>query len=355
MVNFSLMLLRSLPLPISVDKDNFEYSRGVTALIAFAALMGVAEPRLPHQAQIADGLALLALITMATRLRRMPLAWMAYLGWALSVAALRHDAGKLLGVAELACLAALAASLDEDEREKVVRAWVLGAAVLACVALLVSGLSLLGVSNEWTSGGGEMAWQFRPKGLARSTNLLASLCLVPFLVAWHERRRGLTLLFGALLLLSLSRTLLAAAVGIVLLERPRWKWLIAPLALAAVASMYVDIHGAAPGIRWRIASSALQTIAQHPLFGVEGAPASAGWPGAADPPLPWDAHSTLLDVAATLGLPALFAFAALLLTSLRRARGLLAIALVAMLFDAMTIDVEDFRHFWLLLGLVLAF
>jgi hypothetical protein len=323
------------------------------SLIAFAALMGVAEPSLPHQAQIADGLALLALLTMATRLRSTRLSWVAaiYLGWALLA---RGFGWKILGVAELVCLAALAASLDEDERQRVVRAWIVGAAALAAVALIMSGLSLLGVSNEWISGGGEMAWQFRPKGLARSTNLLASLCLVPFLISWHERRKMLTLLFGAVLLLSLSRTLLAAAVGLVLLERPRWKWLIVPLAMAALASMYIDIHGAGPGIRWRIAESALRTIAQHPLFGVAGAPASAGWPGAADPPLAWDAHSTPLDVAATLGLPALFAFAALLWTSLRRARGLLAIAMVAMLFDAMTIDVEDFRHFWLLLGLALA-
>jgi hypothetical protein len=334
----------------------------VNALVLFAALMGVAEPALPHHAQLADALVPLALLWMLRRLPRPAGAWAAaaaYLAWAALSAAI-HAAGgwKILGVAELACLAVLAASLDEDERARVVRAWVLGAAALAGVALLVSSLSAAGVDTPWAAGGGELGWSFRPKGLAASTNLLASLCLVPLLVAAAERRWGLAALFGVVLLLAASRTILAAGVGLALLWRPRgWKWLIGALIGTSLASMYVDIHGAGgPGIRWRIAASALQTALHHPLVGVgpTARPAMAGWPGAGDPALSWDAHSTPPDVAATLGLPALLALALVFRRSLRRAEGVLAVALWATLFDALTLDVEDFRHLWLLLGLAMA-
>jgi hypothetical protein len=208
--------------------------------------------------------------------------------------------------------------------------------------------------TPWTAGGGELAWSFRPKGLARSTNMLASLCLLPFLVAAAERRWYLMALFGGTLLL--SRTALAGALGLVLLWKPR-RILIIALIAAALASIYVDVHGGfGPGIRWRIAESALRTIADHPLFGVgpSALPATAGWPGPQDAALAWHAHSTPLDIAATLGLPALLAFAVLVVGGLRRADGLMRILLWATVFDALTVDVENFRHVWLLMGLVTA-
>jgi hypothetical protein len=90
-------------------------------------------------------------------------------------------------------------------------------------------------------------------------------------------------------------------------------------------------------------------------------PPRAAWPTANDPPIEWDAHSTALDIAATRGLPALLAFAALFAVALRGAfqravtpTGLaLLAALSATAFDALTIDIEDMRHVWLLCGLVL--
>ena len=76
------------------------------------------------------------------------------------------------------------------------------------------------------SGGGELAWSFRPKGLARSTNMLASLCLVPFLVCAAERRWWLVVLFGATMLLFASafaayataRALVGSSVPLVTLQ-----------------------------------------------------------------------------------------------------------------------------------------
>jgi hypothetical protein len=92
---------------------------------------------------------------------------------------------------------------------------------------------------------------------------------------------------------------------------------------------------------------------------------SCSWrwpPTAADPPLAWDAHSTPLDLAATLGWPAALAFAAVLALALRgalarprdRLQLALACALAATCLDALTVSVEDFRHVWLLCGLALA-
>jgi O-antigen ligase len=235
--------------------------------------------------------------------------------------------------------------------------------VVAVAALVVSSLSGAGIDTRWTAGGGELGWRFRAKGPAGSTGLLAELCLVPFVVAVAERRRKLAALFGAVIALSVTRTILAALVALLVLERPRaWKPLVALLGLAALASIYVDIHQlGTPGIRWRIAASAASTALHHPILGVgpNAPPAWAAWPGPRDPVGPWDAHSTVLDLAATLGLPALLAFAALVIVALAGVAedpltAALQVALWATVFDAVTIDVEDFRHVWLLLGLVTA-
>jgi hypothetical protein len=303
----------------------------------FAALMGVGEPRLLHGAILADALVPLLVILYV---RSIPRGWpfvVAYVAWA-------AFAGfwKFAGVLELACIWAIAA--NAGDRERVMRAWILGAAVLSVVAIVSS---LSGVS----SGGGELGWGFRVKGLARSTNMLASLCLIPLLVTAREKLWPLFALFALTIALAVSRTALAAAFGLVLLWKPRgWKLLAAGLVAAAIASIYVNVHGAGPGIRWLIGRSALENIFAHPLFGSRPA-ATAVW--ADGQVYNWDAHSTVLDVAATMGIPALIFFAGVIAVTLRRAEGLRKILLWAMLFDAMTIDVEDFRHFWLLLGLAL--
>src|SRR5262249_18598412 len=158
---------------------------------------------------ICDAFALLALLALLRRASR-PNVWGAlYVGWALASAYVYGAGGwKGLGSCELACLFVLAGTLDEEERRRGGRAWGLGAAggagVLAVVGGAVGGLGAAGVETSWTAGGGELAWSFRPKGLARSTNLLASLCLLPFLVAAAERRWWLMALFGATMLLSRS-------------------------------------------------------------------------------------------------------------------------------------------------------
>ena len=106
-----------------------------------------------------------------------------------------------------------------------------------------------------------------------------------------------------------------------------------------------------PSVRLEAATSSLATLAAHPLFG-SGVGSSPGHRGA----LAFDAHLTPLNVAATLGLPAL-AGLALLVLGLWRARARPTdLALWGMLaglgLDALGQDVEDFRHVWVALGLV---
>ena len=106
----------------------------------------------------------------------------------------------------------------------------------------------------------------------------------------------------------------------------------------------------APSPRLLAAASSLETLGSHPLLG-SGPGSLPGRRGGE----PFDAHLTPLNVAATLGLPALAALV-LLVAALWRERarptdrttwGLLA----ALALDGLGQDVEDFRHVWIALGL----
>ena len=107
-------------------------------------------------------------------------------------------------------------------------------------------------------------------------------------------------------------------------------------------------HG--PSVRLQSVTSSFETLLLHPLFG-SGIGSSPGRRGS----LPFDAHFTPLNVAATLGLPAL-AGLVVLVACLWRARarptdralwGMLA----GMALDGIGEDIEDFRHLWVALGL----
>jgi hypothetical protein len=70
---------------------------------------------------------------------------------------------------------------------------------------------------------------------------------------------------------------------------------------------------------------------------------------------PFDSHLTPLNIAATLGLPALVAFSSLIaLLWRRRSRPTdLAIwgGLAGLALDGLAQDIEDFRHLWVMIGL----
>jgi len=355
------------------------------ALLAFVALMAVDVPRPFASVTFADLAMLLATVAWGVQwiARSVELPSGAVLPCALgylacaAASAIAHRSGgwKVIGLCELTAVLVVTSSLTEDEafRRRVVRVWCVAAAGLCVVGLGVAGLALAGVDpSPLYAGGGELSLAIRPAGLCRS-GMLAEVALVPLVVLlldgerWFARtpRRILLAILATATALTLTRTLLAVAVGLLVahgLRSRRWALPAVGIALLvgfAFASVRLDVHGAGePGIRWRIARSALDNAAAHPLIGLGpgASPAEAGWPHATDPPVVWDAHSTVLDIAATLGLPALLAFLALLVVILRAPTSELALraALFATFFDALTIDVEDFRHVWLLFGLLCA-
>jgi hypothetical protein len=105
-----------------------------------------------------------------------------------------------------------------------------------------------------------------------------------------------------------------------------------------------------PSVRLQSATTSLETLAAHPVVG-SGLGSSPGRRGS----LAFDAHLTPLNVAATLGLPALagLAFAVLCLWRARARPTDLATwgMLAGMALDGLGQDVEDFRHVWIALGL----
>jgi hypothetical protein len=101
--------------------------------------------------------------------------------------------------------------------------------------------------------------------------------------------------------------------------------------------------------RFQAATSSLISLATHPVFGT----GLSTHPGVARG-LPFDAHLTPVNIAGTLGLPALIAFAFLIATLwMRRSRPTdLAIwgGLAGLALDGLAQDVEDFRHVWVMIG-----
>ena len=246
--------------------------------------------------------------------------------------------------------------------------------LLAALAVLALGVAWARGQAPRPRGHGTLACglglALRPAGLSR-TGLLAAWLLVPFLILWldgdrlaGQARGPLLALLGSTLALTLTRTLLAVPFALLTMGATRRALRLgagAVLLLAALASMRLDVHGSGDeGIRWRIARSAVARARRHPLLGAgPAAPAAeAAWPGPADELHAWDAHSTLLDLAATRGLPAAALFAGTAALAWRAARRsgdrVLQAALAAVLFDALTIDLADFRHVWLLFGLAAA-
>jgi len=97
-------------------------------------------------------------------------------------------------------------------------------------------------------------------------------------------------------------------------------------------------------------ASSVKTVQAHFPLGV-----GPGHPAGSRHGLPFDAHSTPVNVLATLGLPALLGLlaipAALWVQRGRPTDTATWPALAGIGLDALTQDVEDFRHVWVLLGL----
>lgn len=366
-------------------------------LLAFTATMGFAIPLLSAAipAQISDFLlagALLAAIALSpiSLLRSLwaPDAAAAVFFAAWTILSALHNGGSWVYPAaalELAALFLLTKALVSTEWKAllVLRTWCIAAAALGALGFVGVFLSLAGIETELAGYGGALNLPLRIKGAAMSPNMLASLCLVPWLALlaplgrrlFGERLRRPLLFFLALTLaFTMSRALLAVAFGTLLLGRragPAWKGvgtaLLLGLAVASVRYEWVLPTPApgAPAFRWTLLHAGAAKVAENPLFGVgPGHPVlvAAGYPRPESPGTAWSAHCTPVDLAATTGLPALLAFLALaylacaerVSRSRRDVYAVLRVAVAALLFDSLTLDAHRFRHFWLAFGLCAA-
>lgn len=306
-----------------------------------------------------------------------------YLGMAaaaLAFAEPRAESGaaKLLGMAMLAALALVTADLARRPglttaitRVVAGTSLVVAAAAAAGVALAIAGVptSLVGAYGDLVPGAYARAQAGFPH-----PNLLASFCVFAAGVVGRDEqalpRRLRRIVLGALLgavLLTFSRTILAFGLAVLVRRadtpaRRRLAFLYAAGAVAALLALSafnlkvdptrpLEAHLlATPGSRAQSFTTALAALREHPWLGTGPGSSPARKDG-----VPFDAHCTPLNVAATLGLPALLGFA-LVPIALWRARarptdratwGMLA----ALALDGLAQDVEDFRHLWIAFGL----
>jgi hypothetical protein len=205
-------------------------------------------------------------------------------------------------------------------------------------------------------------------------NMLASYCVFAYGVVAREDaglsrglRRLVTLALAVTVVLTTARAILAFGLAAAIRHattpaRRRFAWgLGATLVVAMVALTVVNLTfqplrpwelQLRPGrsVRLQSALTSSETLAAHPFFG-SGLGSSPGRRGS----LAFDAHFTPLNVAATLGLPALagLGFAVFCLWRARARPTDLAIwgMLAGIGLDGLGQDVEDFRHVWIALGL----
>jgi hypothetical protein len=360
------------------------------ALLPWAAL--VPFPWLHENARWTDVLFLLATVTWAAvilrqgrlpRFRAVHAGLALYLGWALAslAAADPHPAAghaKLLGMAMLAALLVVTSDMMErpgmpEAVGRTLAATTILTAVAAVVGVALSGFGkitpLVGTCGDLLPGPLSRAQAGFPH-----PNLLASYCVFAFGATEREDagltrgwRRVVRAALAVTVLLTISRAILAFALAAAIrwATTPARRRFAAALAVVLVAAMIglTVVNVTFPPLRpWDIrvlpgpsprleaATSSFATLVAHPLVGT-GPGTSPGRKGV----LPFDAHLTPLNVAATLGLPALLglAFAVFALWRGRaRPTDLATWGMLAGLgLDGLGQDVEDFRHVWVALGL----
>lgn len=338
----------------------------------------------PH-AQWSDLFLGLALVTWTPRLvgARRATAWTAavvgygaaaFLSWTASDRALTSLV-HVAGMASLVASALLVADLATDDARRlwIVRAAAVGALSAAVLGLMGAALYFAGVPTPLIGSAGDLVPGAYPRiqGPSLHPNLLASVCLfgsamIP-VSGWPRGvRRGAQAVLVAAVLLTFSRTIVTFALALFLgSRRATRRSAIAALVFAAVVVVLPTVVNlrVQPLRPWSIAVdpgpspraqalvSATRTFLAHPFTGI-----GPGRPPGTSEGVPFDAHCTIVNVAATLGLPGLIALAAVVVTLVRadppRTGDPLWALLAALAVDSLATDVEDFRHVWIALGLV---
>jgi hypothetical protein len=352
-------------------------------------------PFLHEHAQWSDvvfALAALAWVVHCIRFREWPrpqwihAAMVLYLVWAalsLLVASPVREVGamKLLGMAELCALSFITAEMAARPGMRCAIAWAVAITSLLTVLAALIGLALFyaGVTTRLVGTYGDLVPSTRyarvQAGLYHP-NLLASYCIFAFAVVSSGEAslpRGLrrVVQFGLTLvsLLTVSRAVFGLGLvwAIASARTPFQRRLVAIFAAVSVAAigalsvwnlsldpaapLATRILGAESASRWETMTSSLHTLEAHPLFG-SGLGTSPGMYRG----MPFDAHLTPLNIAATMGLPGLVAFGFIPILLWRNRRQPMDLALwgglAGLALDSLASDVEEFRHVWVLFGLL---
>jgi hypothetical protein len=302
-----------------------------------------------------------------------PAAWawaaLGYGGWVVVSWGAHADVAtgfKAAGVVSLVGTAYLAAALATPARlARVVALGVIGSAGFAVAGLLAHAAGFETALVGWPGDLVPGAWA-RPRAGSTHPNLAASYALFAFGAVSAEMSPRLRRLAQACAALVVVTTFSRALFSLLALP-----WLIAggrrarvaaacvAAALVVLTLVRIDVDpsrpwsarlSSEPSPRVITFSTAVDSLWRSPLTGVGPGVDPAHLSGA-----PFHAHNTALSVAASYGLPAFFLFAAAALGALRGAGDRYARAtLAALLLDGLATDVEDFRHFWLALGLAAA-
>jgi hypothetical protein len=360
------------------------------ALLPWGAI--VPFPWLHENAQWSDVLFALAAIAWAAglvvsrqwpRFRLVHAALGLYLGWAalsLLAADPRPASGpaKLLGLAMLVALMVVTSEMARRPgMPRAIGRTVAVTSLLTAVAAVVGvALSLTGRITPLVGTCGDLL----PGPLSRAQagfphpNLLASYCVFASgVVAWRSAglsprlRRIVQAALTVTVLLTFSRAILAFALaaairGASTAERRTLVKAFAGVLVVAMVSLTVVHVTFSPASPWapqlregpsprmEATATSFETLGLHPLLGT-GPGSSPGRRG----DRAFDAHLTPLNVAATLGLPALFGLLLVPFALWRARRRPADLALWGMLaglaLDALAQDIEDFRHVWVALGL----
>ncbi len=296
----------------------------------------------------------------------------------------RRDAVvNVLLAAELVALAVLTADYARSRRGRNAIVAVMAVGAIGTVALAALGVALfyLGVDTSLTGVYGE---QFiasdsyvRAAAGFDTPPLLANYCIVAAAVMAIDSdlsprlRRATELALAVVVILTLSRAILGFFVAMAIRVAgtrgsSRAKGLAVAAAVLAVAVMALLTIGRLhldptqpstisyevpdPGNRREAFATSLDTLWSQPLLGSGPGTLPGENRGA-----PFRAHFTPLNIAATVGLPALIALAtALILLWTRRGRPTdiaLWSGFAGVAIDAIGQDVEHFRHVWILIGL----
>lgn len=315
------------------------------------------------------------------KLTRGDVSWLGAFVAGIALSALVNDGSylKLAGHLELVVVMLIAATLSQDQvlAIRLRQALIWAAIVGATAGLLGALLFFLGEETPLLNHYGDLLPGDYPRirGTCFKVNMLATIVATGLILLPGEEKTSLlaklrwplALLLGTALLFTFSRTWLTLGAGLVTLraldeQTGRRKM----LAIAAVVIVAVLLVVSArftiqlepthfwratitdePGTRWVIWGDALNTVAANPIFG-------AG-PGSPATDLGWSAHLVWLNLWAVLGVVPLCAFAVGTYRALGRYQleTVVAVALGVILLDGLARDVEDMRHVWILMGLLL--